>query len=90
MCRVLILALALTACTTTTHWAKPGASEDDWARDVYQCRRETMIPTGFGFGSAAGFYFDQSAEPDRGLLALCLRARGWRETDHTMTEWRAE
>jgi|GEM_PF-2510197 predicted small secreted protein len=58
-------ALSLAACSTVSgNWQKAGASQEDYARDTYECERDRRM-AGLGFLSGAGFY------------AQCMKAHGW-------------
>lgn len=57
--------LLLSACSPT--FAKPGATEQDWTKDSYECERDlrSAMPNGGAPWIRADFY------------ERCLAARGW-------------
>ena len=79
-------------------WIKPGASDQDFARDKYQCKRESQqayssssiggsswATPGMGMGQLNG---DSSSgvRTNWTLYRECLQARGWRAQEETMSK----
>ena len=69
--------LCLGGCGTKAVWVKPGASEEDFARESYECEREARATAGArGPGLAGGGGLAASFETG-GFQSGCLRRRGW-------------
>lgn len=83
---LVLLAASLAACTPAPplYWYKTGATQQDFARDDYQCRRENTVtgsdttytpPNIFSpYGSATT---TPTVEVNADLFARCMNARGW-------------
>lgn len=57
---------ALSLCSCTTYWTKPGLTDAQFRRDNYECERDAA-QAGLGFG-------DLAAE---GMREECMEARGY-------------
>jgi hypothetical protein len=79
------LALVLSSCAATKHWAKPGATYDDFGRDSQAC--ETVATRVYG-GSAAGFHpfasfrpSGQHAEVSGSMYQECMQGLGYQHVE---------
>jgi len=63
-----------TGCAERTLWDRPGATEADYRRDVYECERDARMATA-SFGS--GLFAMIEAQ---NFMRRCMTdAKGWRE-----------
>jgi hypothetical protein len=78
--------LVLTACAPSPrlYWYKAGATQQDFARDDYQCRRENTMTGSDTIYTAPNTLFPggmvmtaPTAEVDPDLYARCMAARGY-------------
>lgn len=82
---ILVLAsvVACVGCATPKQWAKDGATQDEFARDRYQCIQESKLPYSQAYvnpyygGSSQGVRFDPT------LFQACMEARGYSLVDAT-------
>src|SRR5574338_492834 len=84
---LILLAVTLAACATPSpqlYWYKAGASQQDFARDDYQCRRENTVtgsditytpPNPFLPGGMVTT--TPTVDVNADLFARCMNARGW-------------
>jgi hypothetical protein len=76
-CLILGAALCLAGCGTRTAWIKPGAGDEDFARDSYECERDARATAGSrGAGLAGGGGLTAAIESGD-YQRRCLRQRGW-------------
>ena len=69
--------LAIGGCGTKTAWVKPGASQEDFARDSYECERDARATAGSrGAGLAGGGGLTAAIDSGE-YQRRCLRLRGW-------------
>lgn len=82
---ILLLLLALTACSNTLGFRKSGATEADLKRDSYACQRDARFsyyrpPPTEGTGAAVGVATGLSGvkhSTDMNLFVACMEAGGW-------------
>jgi hypothetical protein len=67
-----IAVLLIAGCAEQAVWVKPGATEQDFAQDTYECERD-MRQSGY-FGT--GIYGAINA---REFTERCMVARGWHQ-----------
>lgn len=85
-CVILGAALCLAGCGTRTAWVKPGATEEDFARDSHECERDARANAGSrGPGLAGGSGLAATIET-RGFQSGCLRRRGWVQAGEAAAE----
>jgi hypothetical protein len=66
-----VLAVLLAAaCAEQAVWVKPGATQQDFARDSYECERDMRQSDYFGTGIYGAIAAQEFAE-------RCMVARGW-------------
>jgi hypothetical protein len=77
-----VTALALSGCVT--YWTKPGATDRDFAKDQYECERDSEMAYG-QYGAQNAYYaargggvesFTQSLEKYN-FLIRCIESKGW-------------
>ena len=75
---LMLLALMVTACTSTAHkdsrW-KPGLTKDALDRDDEHCRQMTTVQSPGSM--VAGVRVRPSAEVDENAYAICMEAEGY-------------
>lgn len=83
---LVLLAASLTACTTAPplYWYKSGATQQDFARDDYQCRRENTVTGSDTTYTPPNLFFPRgtvtttpTVEVNADLFGRCMAARGW-------------
>ncbi len=62
------IALSLAACAPPLRWTKPGATQQEFDLDSYNCERDAQI--------AYPDLFDNLARDD--MSERCMEAHGWR------------
>jgi hypothetical protein len=80
----LIALLLATACATTAQplWYKPGADQQDFAKDKYECMQDSKTSwsgggTGIiGIAAMAGAAADAQSKANA-TFKMCMEARGW-------------
>ena len=73
--------LGTSACGPKTVWVKPGASEEDFARDAHDCERDARASAeSYGAGLAGGV---SAAIDSGGFQRGCLKRRGWVPAEET-------
>ena len=70
---VALLLLAITGGCRTVRWNRPGASEQDFYRQLRHCEQEAQPKFNFCWGA----YCDAQAAELRHRIDLCLRSNGW-------------
>jgi len=82
---ILVVSLAGCAIQKKITWDKPGATEESFRRDVYECTQETRVS-----GTAAGslvFVAAANANSQKqanALFVMCMQARGYRESSESL------
>jgi hypothetical protein len=84
----LLVAIAGCAPVTKVYWYKEGATQQDFYRDDYQCRRETSVTSYDTYRTPPNLLYPggittttPSTDVDRNMYARCMAARGYsRET----------
>jgi len=80
---VLVLATGCATAPTKITWYKPGATQQDYAKDAYECTQETIVSTGeVGGPGWIGLVMIASARQQaqtqaNTLFKMCMEARGW-------------
>lgn len=79
-----VIGLALAGCAPTM-WHRPGATQQDYYRDAYECERESMGLKG-GYVAVGPNAAGQIATAHlldaiamSGMQYRCMQAKGWRE-----------
>ena len=76
---IAILTIVLTGCAT--NWSKPGATQQSFSQDKYQClqqssyRQETVRQV--WTGSSYKPVYDNNIQQDPNLFNTCMMARGY-------------
>lgn len=70
LCLGLLLVATLTACAPQMVWNKPGATQQDFARDSYQCEKDMRQSNYFGGGIAGAINAQE-------FQKRCMVAAGW-------------
>src|SRR5436853_6323990 len=83
---IIAAALCLGGCSTKTAWVKPGASEDDFARDSHECERDALAGAGGRGPGLAGGGGLAAAIGSGEYQRRCLRLRGWRQAGEPAAE----
>jgi hypothetical protein len=80
--QVLCFVLLLTGCTTV--WVRPGATQQDFAQDKYQCMNESERNVVIGasgsqgfVGAAVGGMAFGAAMAQKARFDSCMEAHGW-------------
>jgi hypothetical protein len=86
---LVLLAASLVSCTPSLppprlYWNKAGASQQDFARDDYQCRRENTVTGSDTTYTPPSLFFPggivtttPTVEVNTDLFGRCMAARGW-------------
>ena len=69
-------AAVLSGCAAPT-WNKPGASQDDFARDRYSCMQESQQRVGTAAVNQFGGASSNTMQTNGMLFNGCMNARGW-------------
>ena len=79
--RLILLTTILALCgCAKTFWVKPGATQQDFARDSYECERDARQSGYFGTGIAGAINMQAFQE-------RCMVARGWsKQTEQRQAE----
>ena len=85
-CLILGAALCLVGCGTRTVWVKPGAGDEDFARDSHECERDARANAGARGPGLAGGGGLAAAFDTRGFQSGCLRRRGWVQSGEATPE----
>jgi hypothetical protein len=67
------------ASPSPTLWTKPGANDDEFARDRYTCAQEAQVPYTRAYQNAYGGAVNQGVKTDVGIFKICLEAHGRRQ-----------
>ncbi len=81
-----LLLIALCGCATApkTLWVKPGAAQEDFARDRYECAQQSQTSWSGGGTGLIGVAVMAGAQTDAqnratAMFKMCMEARGWSE-----------
>ena len=66
--------LILVGCGT---WVKPGATQQDFASDRYECMRDSRSQGGYAYVNPYGGYAVNGPQIDGNLFASCMNSKGW-------------
>jgi len=92
MKRIAVLALVfmiglIFACSSgpqyRTEWSKPGWTQQEWAKDKYECMQEAQQQRSHAMGGFCSGYVcvpgrsDSTVVTNWTLFNACLEARGW-------------
>jgi hypothetical protein len=83
MRKLVLVALVAAGCGAHRVWVRPGSTHQDFARDKYDCSRESETSWSGGGTGLAGQLAIASARSDaedhaREVFSMCMEARGWR------------
>lgn len=67
----------LSACSTQKYWVKPGASDNDFAKDRYSCLQESQQRVGASSFNAYGGGSVSKVVTNDQLFSACMSAKGW-------------
>jgi hypothetical protein len=74
----LILLFSLIGCRMM--FEKPGATQQDFAQDNYQCTRENQQVQGTAYANAQYGFSNVQTVTNRRMYQMCMEARGWTRT----------
>lgn len=75
------VAAVLSGCAAPT-WNKPGASQDEFARDRYACMQDSQQRVGTAAVNQFGGNASNSMQTNGMLFNGCMNARGWNLQQH--------
>ncbi len=80
-----LVALMLTGCAQyvqhNLRWDKPGATEQQFMTDRYQCLQEAREQRASGYADASGAQYGSRAVVNMSMFQACLTARGYARND---------
>ena len=76
----LVLALLLAGCASTLHWRKAGATPAEFARDSYECARQSQQSV-FRFGGPWWLGVSDSERINKSLYRACLQTYGYERVE---------
>ncbi len=71
---VIAIPFILNGCGT---WVKPGATQQDFSSDKYQCLQESQQQKGYATVNQWGGSAFSGASTNGNLFASCMNAHGW-------------
>jgi hypothetical protein len=74
---VLIGMLTIIGSGPNKVWVKPGASEQDFNKDKYECMKENQKPVSSGYRDRYSASGSSDVVVDWDLFNHCMVARGW-------------
>jgi len=76
MRRLIFVGVAVLSVAGCAHpvWVKPGATQQDYATDTYECERDARMSGYYGSGVVGLVNFEQFQD-------RCMVARGWRQVE---------
>lgn len=70
-----VLALTLAACAPT--WVKPGASQNDFSKDRYDCLQQSQQRVSGAYVNAYGGASSNKVITNDQLFGACMNSKGW-------------
>src|SRR5262245_4348150 len=77
-CTIILVTLAVMSGCAKKMWMKDGATQDEFARDRYQCIQESKVPYSQAYVNQ---YFGASSQGvgfNKTLFQACMEAQGYR------------
>lgn len=74
--------LALVACTPGPAWVKPGATQNDFAKDKYDCMQRSQQRVSKAYVNAYGGASTDKAVTNESLFNACMNSQGWTLQSH--------